>query len=75
MSDSFDVHAVRHALKLHRDAGDRQLWENKKELDCPACDEAFSKLLITEQRKNSFNRPDDRFCVVRESDRLLLFTH
>lgn len=71
----FDVHEVRHALKLHRGTGDTQLWENRKELACPACEEAFADLLISEKRANSFNRPDGRFCVVRESDRILLFTH
>lgn len=73
--DGFDVHEVRHALKLHRDTGDTQLWENRKGLDCPACDEPFSDLLISERRHNSFNPPDGGFCVVRESGRLLVFTH
>lgn len=71
----FDVHEVRHALKLRRDTGDAQLWKNRKELACPACDEAFADLLISEKRENSFNPPDGRFCVVREADRILLFTH
>lgn len=73
--ERFDVHEVRHALKLRKDAGDTQLWENRKGLDCPACEEAFSDLFISERRHNSFNPPDSRFCVVRESDRILLFTH
>jgi uncharacterized Zn ribbon protein len=73
--DGFDVHEHRHALKLRKDTGDAQLWENKKGLDCPACEEEFSDLLISEQRHNSFNPPDGRFCVVRESDRIIVFTH
>jgi len=73
--ERFDVHDHRHALKLHRDTGERQLWENRKGLDCPACEEPFADLLVSERRHNSFERPDGRFCVVRESDRLLLFTH
>ena len=73
--DRFDVHEVRHALKLRKDTGDTQLWENRKELDCPACEEAFADLLISERRRNSFNPPDGRFCVVREPDRILVFTH
>jgi len=75
MPERFDVHDHRHALKLHKDTGQTQLWENKKDLDCPACDDAFADLLISEKRHNSFNRPDGRFCVVREEDRLLVFTH
>ena len=73
--DRFDVHEHRHALKLQKDTGDTQLWENREELDCPACEEPFSELMISERRHNSFNSPDGRFCVVRESDRILVFTH
>ncbi|NEU56097.1 flagella cluster protein [Halorussus sp. MSC15.2] len=73
--ERFDVHDHRHALKLRKDTGDTQFWENRKALDCPACGDAFSDLLISEKRNNSFNSPDGRFCVVRESDRILLFTH
>ncbi|WP_158056125.1 DUF7385 family protein [Halorussus halophilus] len=77
MSDPepFDVHKIRHKLKLHNDTGDRQLWENKKDAVCPACEDPFSELLISEQLENSFNRPDGRFCVVREESRILVFTH
>lgn len=75
MTDGFDVHEVRHALKLRKDTGDTQLWDNREALDCPACGEPFADLLVSERRQNSFNRPDGRFCVVRESDRLLVFTH
>lgn len=71
----FDVHDHRRALKLHRDTGDTKLFENREDATCPACGEAFADLLISEKRTNSFNPPDGRFCVVRESDRILLFTH
>ncbi|UPV74774.1 flagella cluster protein [Halorussus limi] len=74
-AERFDVHDHRHALKLHKDSGQTQLWENKKALDCPACGDPFAELLISEKRHNSFNRPDGRFCAVREEDRLLVFTH
>ena len=73
--DRFDVHAVRHALKLRRNTGDTQLWENKKAIDCPACEAAFSALLISERRENRLRPPDGRLCIVRESDRILVFTH
>ena len=74
-ADRFDVHEHRHALKLHKDTGETQLWENRKELNCPACEDLFSDLLISERRHNSFNPPGGRFCVVREDDRILVFTH
>lgn len=73
--DGFDVHEHRHALKLHKDTGRTQLWENRKELGCPACDEPFSDLLISEKRHNSFKPPGSRFCVVQEDGRILVFTH
>lgn len=73
--ERFDVHDHRHALKLKKDAGDTQFWDNRKELDCPACEEPFVDLLISERRHNSFNPPGGRFCIVRESDRILVFTH
>ncbi|WP_115864584.1 DUF7385 family protein [Halorussus litoreus] len=73
--DRFDVHDHRHALKLRKDAGDTELWENRENLDCPACEEQFDELLISERRENSFNPPGGRFCVVREEGRILVFTH
>ena len=75
MTDRFDVHDHRHRLKLRKDTGDTQLWENRKGLDCPACEESFADLVISECRQNSFNPPDGRFCIVRESDRILVFIH
>lgn len=73
--DRFDVHDHRHALKLRTDTGDTQLWENREGVACPACGEAFVELAVTERRHNSFGSPDGRFCVVREADRVLVFTH
>ncbi|WP_435175334.1 DUF7385 family protein [Halorussus sp. AFM4] len=73
--ERFDVHDHRHALKLHRDTGDTRHWENREDLDCPACEEPFSDLFVSEKRYNSFNPPEGRFCVVRETDRILLFAH
>ncbi|WP_227355708.1 DUF7385 family protein [Haladaptatus salinisoli] len=71
-----DVHAIRHRLKLKRDAGHTRLFENRDSVACPACDEPFADLLATEKREYSF-RPTGsmRLCVVREDDRLLAFTH
>ena len=72
----FDVHAVRHRLKLVRDDGPTALYENRDGVACPACGDPFDELYLTERRANSFS-PDRRvaFCVLREDDRLLLCTH
>lgn len=76
MSDRFDVHAVRHRLKLVRDGGDTALYENRDGVPCPGCGDAFDELLVTTQRTRRFSpaRASD-FCVVRESDRFLVCTH
>ncbi|MFB6305043.1 MAG: flagella cluster protein [Haloferacaceae archaeon] len=72
----FDPRARRHELKLLRESGDRALYENRGGVACPACDRPFERLLASERRAESF-RPDDRvaFCVVRDGDRTLVFTH
>jgi len=76
MSERFDVHAVRHRLKLLRDTGESALYENREEVACPACGEAFDELLVTERREHCFS-PDRAvaFCLVHEEDRLLVATH
>lgn len=76
MPERFDVHEVRHRMKLIRDDGVREVYENREGVACPACDRPFEELLVTEKRANSFapGEPVD-FCVVREADRLLLLTH
>ncbi|WP_266078086.1 DUF7385 family protein [Haladaptatus caseinilyticus] len=76
MTDRFDVHAIRHRLKLKRDAGHTSLFENRDSVVCPACDEPFAEVLLTERRKHSFGPTESiRFCVVREGDCMQLFTH
>jgi hypothetical protein len=76
MPERFDVHEVRHRLKLRQDTGETALYENRDGVACPACGAPFDELLITERRQNSFD-PDRpvAFCVVREEDRLLVCTH
>ena len=75
-TEQFDVHAVRHRLKLVCDDGPTALYENRDRVACPACGDPFDELYLTRRRTNSF-APDRRvaFCVVREDDRLLLCTH
>lgn len=71
-----DICAIRHRLKLKKDAGHAELYENRDSVACPACGEPFADLLATGKREHSF-RPTGsmRLCVVREDDRLLAFTH
>lgn len=76
MTDNrFDVHEIRHGLKLLRDTGTTTLFDNRKGFDCPACGDAYDQLFVSEERTNSFNSPERRFCVLREPDRIVLFTH
>jgi len=73
---AFDVHDLRHRMKLKKDAGHTKLFENRDDVACPACDEAFADLLLTERREYSLDPPGSAtVCIVREDDRLLLFTH
>ncbi|WP_458205607.1 DUF7385 family protein [Haladaptatus sp. NG-SE-30] len=71
-----DIHAIRHRLKLKKDAGHSTLFENRDSVACPACGEPFGDLFVTEKREHSFSPTGSmRFCVVREDDRTLLLTH
>ena len=72
----FDVHDLRHRMKLKKDAGHTRLFENRDAVACPACGDAFADVLATERREYSLDPPGSTsVCVVREDDRLLLFTH
>ena len=76
MSDRFDVRAARHRLKLIRDTGDVALYENRDGVACPGCGDPFDELLVTTERSRRFSPAHAAdFCVVRESDRLLVCTH
>jgi len=76
MADRFDQHAVRHRMKLLREDGDVTLYENRDGVQCPACGEPFTRLLLTERRTHSFGLDGfERLCVTRENDRLVVCTH
>ncbi|MGM0590297.1 MAG: DUF7385 family protein [Halobacteriota archaeon] len=76
MDEALDIHAIRHRLKLRRDTGTTALYENRDGVSCPVCEDAFDELFVTARRASSF-RPDEQlgFCIVREDERLLVFTH
>ena len=77
MSDGdFDIHAVRHRMKLVKNTGTTELYENRDGVACPACAEPFDDLLVSDERSHSFDPPDGtRLCVVREDERMLVLTH
>ena len=76
MPERFDQHAVRHRMKLLRDDGDVTLYENRDGVRCPACNDPFSRLLITERRSHSFDLDGiARLCVTHEDERLVICTH
>ena len=72
----FDVHDHRHELKQLRDAGATSLWENREGMRCPVCDDAFSRLFVTEQSGTTFPENDgERFCLLYDDDAVYLFKH
>ncbi len=72
----FDVHDHRHALKQLRDTGETSLWENRKAITCPVCDEPFDRLFITRNPSARFSENDgSRFCLLRGNDEIQLFRH
>ena len=74
--DGFDVHAVRHRMKLVRNTGTMELYENRDDVACPACEDPFDDLLVSEERSHSFDPPDGtRLCVVCEDERMLVLIH
>lgn len=74
--ERIDLHEVRHKLKLVENTGTRELYENREGATCPVCAEPFDEVLASEERTHRFDPPRRiGFCVVREDDRLLVFTH
>lgn len=71
-----DFEAVRHRVKLIEDTGDTRLFENRDGVPCPVCDEPFEEALATEERTRELqSMPDHRLCMVREDERVVVFTH
>lgn len=74
--DAMDLHTIRHRLKLLRKTSTTEQYENRDSVTCPACSEPFEGLLATSERTHSFGPLGGAgFCFVRESDRMLMFTH
>ena len=76
VAEGFDVHDHRSKLKLLRQGAGTMTLANRAGLACPACDRPFERLLVSERRAVSFDRPPaGPFCVVRTDDRTLVFAH
>ncbi|WP_353633721.1 flagella cluster protein [Halobacterium sp. NMX12-1] len=76
MSDGLDFEAVRHRLKLLRDAGDERIFENRGDVACPVCGDAFTEALETTRRTCQLSPgPSVDVCIVREPERTIVFTH
>lgn len=76
MAEEFSLHDHRHQLKQLRDSGDTKLFDNRGSLDCPACEQPFTRLFYSSKRTTTFPENDGvRFCILRKNDAVLLFRH
>lgn len=76
MDPTFDPHAVRHRLKLVRNTGGTELYANRDAVECPVCAAAFDEAFVTTERSHRFDPPDGvSFCLLRDDERVTLFTH
>lgn len=76
MATGIDLEARRHRLKLLRDTGEATLYENRDDVECPVCGEPFDEVLATAEQSRTVSSDGGlRLCLVRETDRLVLFTH
>ncbi|WP_449271465.1 DUF7385 family protein [Halobacterium bonnevillei] len=71
-----DFESIRHRVKLRRDTGEEQLYENRDDVSCPVCGTAFSEALATSERRCQLSPPAGvDICIVREEARTVVFTH
>ena len=76
LSDGFDVHDHRSALKLLKQTDESMQLANREGVACPACDRPFERLFVTERETVSFDSaPTGPICLARSDEQLLLFTH
>ena len=76
MSGTVDFEAIRHRVKLLRDTGTEQVFENRDGVECPACGEAFTEALATTERTCQLSpEPSVDVCIVRKPERTIVFTH
>lgn len=71
-----DFESIRHRVKLRRDTGAEQLYENRDDVTCPVCGSAFSEALATAERTCQLSPSAGvDICIVREDTRTVVFTH
>lgn len=75
LSGGFDLHDHREGFKLLKQDRETVALGNRADFACPACEDVFERLFVSEKRANSFGDPGAPFCIVRAADQLLLFTH
>jgi len=76
VSEGFDVHDYRQALKLLTQDGSAMHLENRAGLGCPACGRPFERLFVSEDPTVTFrNAPDSPICLAHSSEQLLVLTH
>lgn len=76
VSDGFDVHDYRSKLKLVRQDRGTMYLENRNDCRCPACEQPFERLFVSEKPEVSFgSAPNGPICLVRTDDELLVLTH
>lgn len=53
-----------------------RVLQNRSEIGCPSCGQAFERLVVVDPRTKRFEiPPNGPFCLARTDDRLLLLTH
>ncbi len=76
MSETVDFEAIRHRVKLLRDTGDEQVFKNRGGVECPSCGEVFTEALATTERTCQLSPGQSvDICLIREPERLIVFTH
>lgn len=76
VDDGFDVHEYRSALKLVRQDDASMTLENREELVCPACEQPFDRLFVTEDPTVTFtSAPNGPICLARADGQTLVLTH
>ena len=76
VASGFDLHEYREGFKLLKQDRQTTAVANRADYACPACDEVFDRLFVSEKRTNTFGDPGGPFCILRtDEEQLLLFTH
>ncbi|MFB6270534.1 MAG: flagella cluster protein [Halobacterium sp.] len=75
MGERLDFESIRHRVKLLRDSGDERVFENRDDVACPVCGDAFAEALASSGRTCQLSPSDVDLCLVREDDRVVVFTH